>query len=237
MLKENQEVISFYPGFKKNGKAVLGRIEVHDRAKVESKILPRYFNHSSFASLRRQLNYFCFIRLGKGRQKGATYCNEAVIVMDDILKLKRRSHVGGTSSTPLPPVVPLPSRKHKRSISISSSEESMDDEDVPASALRPLKKPRLPTVTPPNQLKEVLDLKKLQNRQPTVVLDLTVPRLGTNHESLSSPLLATPPPPPRRLMSLTPSPSSPFRDAEVLAGCRALLCFSRGPSNAGGVVI
>jgi hypothetical protein len=58
---------------------------------VEAKVLPRYFNHSSFASLRRQLNYFSFVRLGKGRQKESTYVNEGVVVLEDILHLKRRS--------------------------------------------------------------------------------------------------------------------------------------------------
>lgn len=62
---------------------------------MESEILPRYFNHASFASLRRQLNYFAFSRVGKGKQKGATYCNEKVIDILDILRLKRRV-VGST---------------------------------------------------------------------------------------------------------------------------------------------
>ena len=91
MLSENESVISFCPGFIENGVVTLGRIVVHDRIKVENEILPRYFNHSSFASLRRQLNYFSFTRIGKGRQKGATYCNEGVIVIEDILRLRRRS--------------------------------------------------------------------------------------------------------------------------------------------------
>ena len=63
---------------------------MHDRARVESEILPRYFNHASFASLRRQLNYFCFSRVGKGKQRGAIYCNNQVIELHDILRLKRR---------------------------------------------------------------------------------------------------------------------------------------------------
>jgi len=91
MLSENESVISFCPGCVKNGQVTLGRIVVHDRIKVENEILPRYFNHSSFASLRRQLNYFSFTRIGKGRQKGATYCNEGVIAIEDILRLRRRS--------------------------------------------------------------------------------------------------------------------------------------------------
>lgn len=94
MLSENENVISFCPGTVENGHITLGRIVVHDRVKVENEILPRYFNHSSFASLRRQLNYFSFTRIGKGRQKGATYCNEGVVVIEDILRLRRRSTSG-----------------------------------------------------------------------------------------------------------------------------------------------
>lgn len=77
----------------------MGRIIIHDRARVESEVLPKYFNHASFASLRRQLNYFSFTRIGKGRQRGATYCNDAVIELGDILRLKRRA-VGTTTVAP-----------------------------------------------------------------------------------------------------------------------------------------
>lgn len=79
---------------------MLGRIVVHDRAAVENVVLPKYFNHSSFASLRRQLNYFAFVRVGKGRRQnsGAVYQNTLVVVLDDILKLKRRT--GGTVLNP-----------------------------------------------------------------------------------------------------------------------------------------
>jgi hypothetical protein len=98
MLQENESVVSFYPGRKlrtsfskselsnivangfclylflghANGQTMLGKIVVHDRVRVEAEVLPRYFNHASFASLRRQLNYFSFTRVGKGRQRGAT---------------------------------------------------------------------------------------------------------------------------------------------------------------------
>jgi hypothetical protein len=103
MLSENETVISFVPGSIKNKREqvvrTLGKIVVHDRIKVESDILPRYFNHSSFASLRRQLNYFSFTRIGKGRQKGAVYCNEGVIELDDILRLRRRPASTAPSSS------------------------------------------------------------------------------------------------------------------------------------------
>ena len=75
----------------------LGRLIVHDRIELEKKVLPKYFNHSSFASLRRQLNYFNFVRVGKGRQRESTYINEYVVSIDDILHLKRRP-----SGTPAP---------------------------------------------------------------------------------------------------------------------------------------
>jgi len=41
------------------------------------------------------LNYFAFCRVGKGKQKGATYCNEKVFQLNDILRLKRRA-IGST---------------------------------------------------------------------------------------------------------------------------------------------
>jgi len=102
MLQENATVIEFCPG--NRTESIAGRIVVHDRAYVELEILPRYFNHSSFASLRRQLNYFAFSREGKGKQKGATYSNDLVFDMQDILHLKRRlPGAGVTGTAPLNP--------------------------------------------------------------------------------------------------------------------------------------
>eukprot|EP00970_Alexandrium_tamarense_P011671 scaffold2556_cov207-Alexandrium_tamarense.AAC.32 len=74
---------------------IQGKILVHDRIRVQTEVLPIYFNHASFASLRRQLSYFSFIRVGKGRQGGVTYVNEGVMVLSDILRLKRRTAQSG----------------------------------------------------------------------------------------------------------------------------------------------
>ncbi|KAL7464423.1 hypothetical protein ACHAXS_004762 [Conticribra weissflogii] len=81
--------------------SVPGKIIIHDRNRVQSEVLPTYFNHASFASLRRQLSYFSFVRVGKGRQGGVTYTNENVYEMSDILKLKRRT-TGGAASASAP---------------------------------------------------------------------------------------------------------------------------------------
>ena len=88
MIMENEGVLAFEPGDRDINRP--GQIQVIDRSQVEAQVLPRYFNHSSFASLRRQLNYFSFTRVGKGRQHGATYVNENVFELNDILYLKRR---------------------------------------------------------------------------------------------------------------------------------------------------
>ena len=48
--------------------------------------------------MRRQLNYFSFVRVGKGRQRESTYINEAVVELDDILQLKRRPASAGPAS-------------------------------------------------------------------------------------------------------------------------------------------
>mmetsp|Transcript_15256 Transcript_15256/g.44101 ORF Transcript_15256/g.44101 Transcript_15256/m.44101 type:complete len:363 (-) Transcript_15256:1780-2868(-) len=98
MMKENENAMCFVPGNAK--KNIAGRFVIHDRALVEAEILPKYFNHASFASLRRQLNYFHFVREGKGRMKGATYYHDAVWEIDDILQLRRRNEpVGAASAT------------------------------------------------------------------------------------------------------------------------------------------
>jgi HSF-type DNA-binding len=71
MLSENPDAICFESGFYYASNAIaattssptteattsviLGKIVVKDRIKVENHILPKYFNHRSFASLRRQL--------------------------------------------------------------------------------------------------------------------------------------------------------------------------------------
>jgi hypothetical protein len=79
-----------------------GRIIIHDRNRVQTEVLPFYFNHASFASLRRQLSYFSFVRLGnlgRGRSTGSvTYINHSVYELSDILRLKRRT-AGETPAT------------------------------------------------------------------------------------------------------------------------------------------
>ena len=279
MLSENDNVISFSPGSIQNGQITLGRIVVHDRITVENEILPRYFNHSSFASLRRQLNYFSFTRIGKGRQKGATYCNEGVIEIEDILRLRRRSAtmsstvttgavISSISSgsknrqretnmeypvmkTPPPstttsslqvgaPMDNTPS-KIKRTISISSSYSDSGDQQsdkkghygvfnidkdnertlhiVAPSSLRlvsPATSPlHSPSVSP--------------NGAPKVMLDLTVPPLHQFPSATSTTTTTT-------TNSMISSDDIHHahqkhtynEDPDVLAGCRALLCFSHG---------
>ncbi len=88
---------------------VHGKIIVHDRNRVQSEVLPVYFNHASFASLRRQLSYFSFVRVGKSRQSGVTYTNDAVVDLSDVLRLKRRAATAaaGTAGQQGQTTVPL----------------------------------------------------------------------------------------------------------------------------------
>lgn len=212
MLQENKDVISFFPGsVNGGGEIILGRIVVHDRLKVEANVLPRYFNHSSFASLRRQLNYFSFTRLGKGRQRGATYCNEAVIEIDDILRLKRRSNTGTTGAPTTAPSLSAEATsessssiersnfKRSRSVSVTSLEEQ-DTTTMTQTISRPTKKHRPLVVTTEVPQKAVVhhmvsdgEQESNQQQQSRITLDLTVPPIG---------------------------------DAEILAGCRALLSIA-----------
>jgi len=259
MLSENENVISFCPGSIKNGQVTLGRIVVHDRIKVENEILPRYFNHSSFASLRRQLNYFSFTRIGKGRQKGATYCNEGVIVIEDILRLRRRStnassgsasdgsSVSSSKNTELSPKrssvdIAFPRNKSKRMLSESSFQQSC------IGSQQPLKKARhggfnnikgndcalhinVPSVTP-TLVSPITSPIHTPSTAPNdalqVTLDLTVPRASMSMPKITNEIAS----------SVVSSNSDGTQqahwdhsypeDPDILAGCRALLCFSHG---------
>ena len=247
MLKENEDVISFHPDSVKEGTAItLGRIVVHDRVKVEASILPRYFNHSSFASLRRQLNYFCFIRMGKGRQRGATYCNDAVIVMDDILRLKRRSTPVG-AATAAPTTTTPSTGKRDRSISELLPTPFYDDEQEDQTTPQPAKKSR-PTIISPRSSPVLLGMEEDEDQQlqgRRISLDLTTLPANAHHELLQPCLLRE-----YTTTQTTPSPhfihdhchhhhdvvttssittaTTTNGEDDVLAGCRALLSFSRG---------
>lgn len=128
MLVENAEAIEFAPGSQVNGRKVLGRIVVHDRLQVEATVLPRYFNHSSFASLRRQLNYFAFQRLGKGRQRESSYTNEHVVELDDILHLKRRPNTGKSRAAKKSAAgAAAAAKERQRGVGLTTDEDEHDD--------------------------------------------------------------------------------------------------------------
>lgn len=257
MLSENENVISFCPGSIKNGEVTLGRIVVHDRIKVENEILPRYFNHSSFASLRRQLNYFSFTRIGKGRQKGATYCNEGVIAIEDILRLRRRSATSGSegsaSSGSNRPVatktvsMPPPKRASLNVVSPrnhKSTKRGIYESPLLQSSQPPMKKIRH---GPPGKGKHGILRIDAPSMAPTLVspmtsplhtpsttptevsLDLTVPH---PQFSMAKTIEATNEPTSTELYSSIPQSyrnhSSYLEDPDILAGCRALLNFSHG---------
>ena len=241
MLSENENVISFCPGSVKNGQVTLGRIVVHDRIKVENEILPRYFNHSSFASLRRQLNYFSFTRIGKGRQKGATYCNEGVIVIEDILRLRRRSttSVSSVASSGAESVVTKAMSFSPKRMSIVSQrnikttkrefyESSLQLQKVRQNALR-IDAPSIgPTLVSP--ITSPLHTPSTSpSDAPQVSLDLTVPtkqipRTLTPENSTEFAVSNTDG---MQQQANRRNPSY-LEDPDILAGCRALLSFSHG---------
>ena len=176
---------------------------VHDRVQVEANVLPRYFNHSSFASLRRQLNYFNFVRLGKGRQRESTYVNENVIELDDILHLKRRPSTCNTQDVTTfsksqffgarfgqPPVLKLSSSSDSGSESPSTERRSKRRRQT-VEAKPTTVSPRSTSPVDHNIAPETYDC---SNRNSFVVLDLTKPEFKP--------------------------------DADVMAGCRSLLFLS-----------
>ena len=222
---------------------------VHDRVKVESSILPRYFNHSSFASLRRQLNYFSFTRIGKGRQRGATYCNEGVVELLDILTLKRRSVVnqgagsgsGAVDSNSVTPAAKVDKMKSsskgfgERRPSYAKKTKDL----VTSSKKKNTKRHRISISSDSNQtplglmenarmlLPRVSPVDHLvggDDGPPTkrISLDLT----GTSANTGPPCTIYT------DLSSLGSSfTNNGFGDDDIRAGCEALLCFSRGTSG------
>ena len=216
---------------------------VHDRARVESEVLPRYFNHASFASLRRQLNYFSFTRIGKGRQRGATYCNEAVIELNDIVLLKRRpagttagpidhqdvasedafervSDESSKGQKPMPvvnAVVPFvhlpPTRKHFVEGGLQQQHKRAKKRRFFGSAL--------PTVISPTSSSPPSE-DEYAPAHPQIILDLTVPSTRSSRND-------------RFGWKLQPSRGSEIAmlsgDEDVLAGCDALLSFTHGVSS------
>jgi hypothetical protein len=179
---------------------VLGRIVVHDRVQVESNVLPRYFNHSSFASLRRQLNYFNFVRLGKGRQRESTYINENVIELDDILHLKRRPSTCNTQdvSTFLKPQVVATRLGQPPVLKLTSSSDSPHVIERHSKRRRQTIENKPITVSPrstsPVEHNFSAKAYEYANQDSFIILDLTKPEFKT--------------------------------DADVMAGCRSLLFLS-----------
>ena len=232
-----------------NGETYLGRIVVHDRARVESEVLPRYFNHASFASLRRQLNYFSFTRIGKGRQQGATYCNKAVIVLNDILRLKRRAV--GTTVLPAQEEATAPrssvnshdtnSESTVRSPTITNSvvpfvhlppsKRGRADESLSFSRIKKHRKSKFtPIISPISASPVHYNSDENEQTEPRITLDLTMPSkrafesYSLNGSMHSDHLLHVPP------SSHDCAPGGP-NDEDILAGCNALLSFSIAASR------
>jgi hypothetical protein len=187
----------------------LGRIVVHDRVNVEAKVLPRYFNHSSFASLRRQLNYFSFVRLGKGRQKESTYVNEGVIVLEDILHLKRRS--AGSAAVNQEEVMP---KAHVNN-TVTQEDDNVEQGSMYVDSVVPVV--HLSASVRPT------DAKQRKKRRRHVTPELDLPRstspgnnfISDEENSESKQYIA---------LDLT----APHNDAdEIMAGCNALLGLTR----------
>jgi hypothetical protein len=190
MLSQNEGVISFVPGSTKKGS--LGKIVVHDRIKVELDVLPKYFNHSSFASLRRQLNYFSFARQGKGRQKCATYSNDQVVEMEDILRLRRRPAPTATTGAPTTDKQPsadsisdadgnglltrLSSSSSSSSSCVSKKRSRHHQESSLLSPSTSNKKSRFALITPPTAMSKAV-----------ISPNLVSPRSSPSHSATTSP--------------------------------------------------
>ena len=246
---------------------MVGKIVVHDRVTVESSILPRYFNHSSFASLRRQLNYFKFTRIGKGRQRGATYCNEGVVELTDILTLKRRSvanhNGGGAGSSGV--VVPATNNNSSSATPVSKTGQVKNGNKGAGDRRSSSTKKRKSMVMTNSSKKNTIKRHRISisgevNQTPIGFVEKTrllPPRVspvdhlvggddGPPMKRISLDLTRTSSPEVRKpfrpadsglpstiyadFSSMRSSRASGFEDDDILAGCKALLCISRGTS-------
>jgi len=183
-------------------------------------VLPRYFNHASFASLRRQLNYFSFTRIGKGRQRGATYCNEGVMKLSDILRLKRRSVSASNVPTQDDEISDDKDYGNSNDTSIPRA-STITSNVVPVVHLpSPTKKARTdrhPQKSRPSKLESHVissDSEKDDSFQPRISLDLTMPPTTHEHKKSCS----------------YNQKRHHITDSDIIAGCNVLLSFSSGTS-------
>jgi len=67
-------------------------IQIRDRARMESIVLPKYYNHSKMRSFQRQLNYFGFKKTNKSKKETLTFGNENfnMRVPTDMAKIQRK---------------------------------------------------------------------------------------------------------------------------------------------------
>lgn len=164
--------------------------------------------------------------MGKGRQRGATYCNEAVIELSDILRLKRKSvtqvaaclerkessHLQVENLNYMNSVVPVvhlaPSREEDRAQKIGRSKKrklsASRDHPLPLLHFSPISH-------------SVSDDDNPTDGAAVVSVDLTSQTsFGSMSNSLSS--LTT-------VQSLEHSGSVMCGDEDILAGCSVLLSF------------
>ena len=121
-------------------KITLAKIVIHDRVRVQAEVLPVYFNHASFASLRRQLSYFSFVRVGKSRRSGVTYTHDAVVDLADIRRLRRQASG---------PRRPPPARPPKEEGAAGSRPPPVAGRGVAGPPRAPGHPPAAPSVSPP----------------------------------------------------------------------------------------
>lgn len=200
------------------------------------------------------MNYFSFTRVGKGRQRGATYCNEGVVELDDILHLKRRpastttvtadqQDVATYSDEPVAKGEDTEAFTQVASQHLEESVPTFVNSVVPFAHLSPTKKRKKeplglrhraqkrrffkqPTVVSPVTSSPSSEDEQCPHQQ--IILDLTVPSTLRDDcfDAGWKPSRAVP-------CSSDPIDSWSPKDEDILSGSKALLLFSHGVSRLG----
>mmetsp|Transcript_45778 Transcript_45778/g.89451 ORF Transcript_45778/g.89451 Transcript_45778/m.89451 type:complete len:434 (-) Transcript_45778:284-1585(-) len=126
----NQDIISFL----EHGRAFI----IHNSKRFEKEIMARYFRHSNFSSFQRQLNFYGFRRINRGKDSGAYYHEKFLRGNHKLCAEMKRTKVKGAKrghpgfKNDVPNFYAMPSVEAMLSVDGMKSEASSESDDKSA---------------------------------------------------------------------------------------------------------